>query len=146
MKLEIWRPLADIERDFDSMFGLPRFLSERGEFPFRPSMDVDSEHGELIVSTELPGMDPERDIEITLEDDFLTIKGEKTEEKEISEEDRHLRERRFGKFVRRVPVPSGVTTDDIVADYAKGILTVRVTVPEEGEPMEPQKIPVSSKT
>lgn len=145
MKLELWRPLIDIEKELDSLFRLPRSLSERAEFPLRPFIDVDRENGELIVSAELPGIDPEKDIEVTLDDDYLTIKGEKSEDKEISEEDRYMHERRFGKFVRRVPVPEGVTVDDIAADYAKGVLTVKVTLPEETKPAEPQKIKVGSK-
>jgi HSP20 family protein len=108
-------------------------------------MDVDRNDGELIVSTELPGMDPEKDIEIVLDDDYLTIKGEKSEEKEVSEDERYMRERRFGKFLRRIPVPEGVSADKITADYAKGVLTVKVTLPEETVPSEPRKIPVGSK-
>lgn len=145
MKLELWRPLIDIEKELDSLFRLPRSLSERVEFPFRPSIDVDRENGELIVSAELPGIDPDKDIEITLDDDYLTIKGEKSEDKEISEDDRYLHERSYGKFVRRIPVPEGVSPDDIAADYAKGVLTVKVTLPEETKPAEPQKIPVGVK-
>lgn len=144
MKLELWRPLADIEKEFDSLIRFPRFLSERAEFPFNPSIDVERENGEFIVSVELPGIDPEKDVEVTLDEDYLTIKGEKSEEKEISEDDRYLHERRFGKFVRRIPVPEGVTADKIAADYAKGVLTVKVTLPEETEPAEPQKITVGS--
>lgn len=145
MKLELWRPLIDIEKELDSLFRLPRSLSERVEFPFRPSIDVDRENGELIVSAELPGIDPDKDIEITLDDDYLTIKGEKSEDKEISEDDRYLHERSYGKFVRRIPVPEGVSPDHIAADYAKGVLTVKVTLPEETKPAEPQKIPVGAK-
>ncbi len=144
MKLELWRPLLDIEKEFDSLVHFPRFLSERGAFPFNPSIDIERENGEYIVSAELPGIDPEKDVEVTLDEGYLTIKGEKSEEKEISEDDRYLHERRFGKFVRRIPVPEGVTADKIAADYSKGVLTVKVTLPEETEPAEPQKITVGS--
>lgn len=146
MKLDLWRPLTDVEKDLDWLFRLPRSLSEKGDFPFRPSIDVDRENGELIVSAELPGINPDTDIEVTLDDDYLTIKGEKSEEREISEDDRYVHERKFGSFVRRVPVPEGVTADNVAADYAKGILTVTVTLPEQTEPTEPQKIPVGFKT
>jgi HSP20 family molecular chaperone IbpA len=145
MKLELWRPLLDLEKEWDSLFRLRRSLSEREEFSFSPSMDVTRKDGELIVSAELPGIDPERDIEITLDDDYLTVSGEKTEEREVSEDDRCVRERSYGKFVRRVPVPEGVSADEIAADYDKGILTVKVTLPEETEPAEPRKIPVGAK-
>jgi HSP20 family molecular chaperone IbpA len=142
MKLELWRPLIDLEKELDSFFRFPRVVSEGLEFRFRPSMDVTRTDGELIVTAELPGIDPDKDIEITVDDDYLTIKGEKAEEKEVSEEDRYMHERRYGKFVRRIPVPGGVSSDRITASYTKGILTVKVTLPEEAKPAKPEKIKV----
>jgi HSP20 family protein len=105
-------------------------------------MDVTRTDGELIVTAELPGIDPYKDVEITVDEDYLTVKGEKSQEKEVSEEDRYMHERKYGKFVRRVPVPEGVSADKIAANYAKGILTVKVTLPEETKPAEPEKIKV----
>lgn len=142
MKLELWRPLIDPEKEWDSIIRVPRFVSEGFEFPFRPSMDVTRTDGELIVTAELPGIDPGKDVEITVGEDYLTIKGEKSEEKEVSEEDRYMHERKYGKFVRRIPVPEGVSADKITAHYAQGILTVKVTLPEETKPAEPEKIKV----
>jgi HSP20 family molecular chaperone IbpA len=142
VKLELWRPLIDLEKELDSFFRFPRVVSEGLEFRFRPSMDVTRTDGELIITAELPGIDPDKDIEITVDDDYLTIKGEKAEEKEVSEEDRYMHERRYGKFVRRIPVPEGVSSDRITANYTKGILTVKVTLPEETKPAKPEKIKV----
>jgi HSP20 family molecular chaperone IbpA len=146
VKLELWTPLIDLEKDWESMFRFPRFVSEEFEFHFRPSMDVTRTDGELIVTTELPGIDPDKDVEITVGEDYLTIKGEKLEEKEVSEDDRYMHERKYGKFVRRVPVPEGVSADKITANYTKGILTVKVTLPEAIEPTEPEKIRVQVET
>ncbi len=146
VKLELWRPLIDLEKDWESMFRFPRFVSEGFELPFRPSMDVTRTDGELIVTAELPGIDPDKDVEITVSEDYLTIKGEKSEEKEFSEDDRFMHERRYGQFVRRVPVPEGVSADKITANYTKGILTVKVTLPEAIEPTEPEKIRVVVET
>lgn len=146
MKLDLWRPILDIEKEWESLFRTPRLLSEGFDFPFRPSMDVTRTNGELIVTAELPGIDPEKDVEITVDEDYLTIKGEKSEETEVSEEDRYMHERRYGKFVRRVPVPEGVGADKITADYTKGVLTVKVTLPEEIKPAEPEKIRVRVET
>jgi HSP20 family molecular chaperone IbpA len=142
MKLELWRPLIDLEREWESNLRFPRFVSEGFEFPFRPSMDVTRTNGELTVTAELPGIDPDKDVEITVDHDYLTVKGEKSEVKEVSEEDRYMHERRYGKFVRRIPVPEGVSADKITANYTKGILTVTVTLPEETKPAEPEKIKV----
>jgi HSP20 family protein len=99
--------------------------------------------GELIVTVELPGIDPEN-VEVSLDDDILTIRGEKTEEREISEDDRYLHERSYGKFQRRIPLPDGISADKVSADYDKGVLTVSVTLPEEATP-EPRHIPVEVK-
>jgi HSP20 family molecular chaperone IbpA len=145
MKLELWRPLLDLEKEFDALFRPSRMGRDGGEFDFRPSIDVERTDGELIITAELPGIDPDKDVEITLQDDYLTISGEKSEEREISEENRYLRERHYGKFVRRVPVPDGVTEDMISADYDRGVLTVTVKLPEEAQPPEPRKIPVAMK-
>lgn len=139
MKLELWRPFLDLEKE---LIRFPRFVTEGFDFPFHPSMDVARTNGELVVTAELPGIDPDKDVEITVDDDYLIIKGEKSEEKEVSEEDRYMHERKYGKFVRRVPVPAGVSADKIAAKYTKGILTVTVTLPEEARPVEPEKIQV----
>jgi HSP20 family protein len=144
VKLELWRPLIDLERDWESMFRWPHFIGDKEDFAFRPSMDISRDNGKLVISTELPGIDPEKDIEITVDDDYLTIEGEKSEEKETTDEHRYTKERRYGKFVRRIPVPEGVGAERISADYSKGVLTVTVTLPEETAPPEPKRIPVSA--
>lgn len=144
MKLELWRPFFELDREWDTLFRLPRFLYEGREFEFHPSIDAVRTDGELKVTAELPGIDPVKDVEITVDEDFLTIKGEKTEEKEIKEEDLYLHERRFGKFMRRIPVPEGVSADKITANYADGVLTVKVTLPEEKTLSEPRSIPIET--
>lgn len=142
MKLELWRPFFELDKEWESLFRFPRLITEGREFDFRPSLDATRTDGELIVTAELPGIDPVKDVEITVDDDFLTIKGEKTEEKEVKEEDRYVHERRYGKFMRRIPVPEGVSADKISANYDHGVLTVKVTLPEEKTLGEPHKIPV----
>jgi HSP20 family molecular chaperone IbpA len=137
---ELWR-LIDLERDWDSLFRFPGAMTEA---QFRPSVDVARKEGQLIVTAELPGIDPDKDVEITLDDDYLTIGGEKSEEREMTSNDRVVHERRYGSFVRRVPVPEGVSADKITASYVDGVLTITVTLPEETQPLEPRKIPVSS--
>lgn len=144
MKLDVWRPFVEIEPRLESWFRMPRLLTDGEEFPFRPEIDVERKDGALVVSAELPGIDPEKDVEITIDDDYLTIEGEKTEAEERTEGDRFVRERRYGKFVRRIPVPDGVRADGVEADYTDGILTVKVTLPAEPEATEPRKIPVTA--
>ncbi len=139
MELKLWSPVFDIDKDW--RFEFPRWLSE-GTFEFRPSVDVVRHEGELVITAELPGMTVE-DVDVTLEEDVLTIKGEKTEEKKIDEEDHYVHERTYGKFSRRIAMPSGVSADKIAADFDKGILTIKVTLPEEKK-LEPHTIPVKT--
>ncbi|MGA7097582.1 MAG: Hsp20/alpha crystallin family protein [Acidimicrobiia bacterium] len=140
VEFKLLTPFFDLEKEWEQRFR--RFPMEGREFGFRPSLDVIEKDGELVVATELPGIDPVKDVEITIEDDVLTIKGEKIDEREVSEDDRYIRERRYGKFIRRIPLPDGVSADKIMAGYDKGVLTVRVALPEEKVAIEPRTIPV----
>lgn len=141
MDIKTWAPF-DIDTEW-RLFDFPRLARELTGFEFRPSIDVVEEEGELLVTAELPGIDPE-DVEVTIDDDVLTIKGEKTEEKDVSEEGRHVHERTFGKFERRIPLPTGVAVDDVTADYDKGVLAIRVMLPQR-KGAEPRHIPVNAK-
>jgi HSP20 family protein len=99
-------------------------------FDFRPLTDVYREGGELFITCELPGIDP-GELEIELEGNVLHIKGEKQVDREIEEPDRYLRECRYGSFRRDVMLPEGVDATAIKAEYDKGILSVRMPLPEE---------------
>lgn len=136
MELKLWSPFSDLEREW--RFDFPRVFGEG----FRPTIDVVKGEGELVVTAELPGIDP-NDVEVALDGNYLTIKGEKSEEREVSEDDRYMHERGYGKFQRRIPLPEGVSADKIVANYDKGILTVKVTLPEE-KTIAPRTIPVET--
>jgi HSP20 family molecular chaperone IbpA len=84
-----------------------------------------------VVRAELPGMDPDKDIEITVDDGTLTIRAERREE----EHEAHRSEFRYGSFTRSVALPDRADTEHITARYDKGILEVSVPVPaakEEG--------------
>ncbi|HEX6146980.1 MAG TPA: Hsp20/alpha crystallin family protein [Acidimicrobiia bacterium] len=142
MELKVWSPFFDLDKEW-RLFDFPRIAREMTGFPFRPSIDLVRKEGELTITVELPGIDPD-DVEVSLEDDILTIRGEKTDERETKEDDRYIHERSYGKFQRRIPLPDGVTADKVSADYDKGVLTVIVTLPEE-ETHEPRHIPVEVK-
>ena len=80
-----------------------------------------------VVRAELPGMDPDKDIEITVDDRRLTIHAERREETREA----HRSEFRYGSFTRAVALPDQADTEHITATYDKGILEVRIPVPEE---------------
>jgi len=94
---------------------------------FAPHIDVKEDDKELTVTAELPGMD-DKDIEVLLERNALTLKGEKKEEKEEKEQNYWHMERRYGSFQRVIPLPEGVDTDKATASFKKGVL--HITVPK----------------
>ena len=94
-----------------------------------PHTDVYEEKGQLVVQTELPGI-TEKDLEVTLEGDVLTIKAEKKEE--VTEDaTHHTRERYYGKYVRSVSLPTHVNGDKISATFDNGVLELRIPKAEE---------------
>lgn len=86
--------------------------------------------GHYVVRAELPGIDPAKDVDITVCDGRLTIKAERTEKAEANGRS----EFSYGSFIRTISLPSGANPDDITATYDKGILTVDVTVPQQAAP------------
>jgi HSP20 family protein len=147
-ELTTWRPhremlpLRDFEtmrremdRFWDSFFevGSRRRTEEGGEW--FPSLDVSETKSDIVVKAELPGLDP-KDIDISLSDGSLTIKGERKQEKEEKEEDYHLIERSFGTFTRMVRLPKEVKKDKISASYKNGMLKVILPKAEEAKAKE----------
>jgi HSP20 family molecular chaperone IbpA len=92
--------------------------------------------GRYTVRAEIPGIDPDRDLTITVADGLLTIRAERTEEKT----ERHHSEFRYGAFQRSVRLPARVREDDISATYTAGVLTI--DVPLEAPPSEAKTISV----
>jgi len=100
------------------------------------------DQGALVVRVEVPGIDPEKDVEITVADGVLTIRAERKETSENREKQSYRSELRYGSFERRVPLPAGATEDDVSATYQDGMLEVRVPMGEVPVP-EPKRIPVT---
>jgi HSP20 family protein len=98
-------------------------------------LEDEMEDGHYVIRAELPGIDPDKDVDITVRDRRLTIKAERTEKKET----KGRSEFSYGSFVRSVTLPPGANEDDIKATYDKGILTVSVAVPEQQQPEQGEK-------
>ncbi|MFF0473983.1 Hsp20/alpha crystallin family protein [Streptomyces sp. NPDC004284] len=90
-------------------------------------VEVTSGGGVYVLRAELPGMDPDNDISITVDDNLITVSAEHSE----STEDKEHSEFRYGSFRRTVRLPATIPADDVEASYADGILTIRVPMPEE---------------
>lgn len=140
---------ADMERMFDDFFSGVAFpFGSRGRWaePFRaferafggatPAVDLIETDKAFELKAELPGLD-EKDVEVTLSEDVLTIKGEKKEEVTEEKAGIHYAERRFGRFERSFRLPENVDQENIAATFKNGLLTV--TIPKTGEPEKPQK-------
>ena len=128
-------PFALLRRRMDDMFegflhgfDLRPFESRSGVFS--PSIDVVENDKDIRISAELPGME-EKDIDVSLSRDSLTIKGEKREEKEDKGKGYYRMERSYGSFSRTVPLPSEIDQDKVKATFKKGVLTVTLPKTEK---------------
>lgn len=132
-----------LRREMDRLFedytrGLPAFGA--GKDPVLPSMDVSETDKEIEITAELPGLE-EKDVQINLADNVLTIRGEKSAEKEQKDKNYRLVERSYGSFQRSLELPDGIDADAIKANIAKGVL--KVTIPKPA-PAQVKKIEVKS--
>src|SRR5205807_3010750 len=98
-----------------------------------PAVDVWETDEEIVYAFDLPGI-PEEKISIELEDDALTVSGERERSDEVSGERFYRFERRFGAFSRTIGLPQGTTEAGIKADYRNGVLEIHVRKPEEPKP------------
>jgi HSP20 family protein len=139
-EMTLWRPFEfdrmkrEMDRIWDSFLeGSP---ARRGEEigKWLASIDVSETKNEMIIRAELPGIDP-NDIGISLKNGYLTIQGEKKQEKE-EEENYHLVERTYGSFTRSVRLPVEVQSDRIKASFKNGVLMVRIPKSEESKRRE----------
>jgi len=130
-------PVTSLQREMNRVFDefwsrFDRPFEEIGGFsaPGMAASDVVETDGSVEVSVELPGLD-EKDVEVTLSGDTLTIKGEKKVERQDEKKGFYLSERSYGSVFRAIPLPSGVDTDKAEAKFKNGVLTV--TLPKSAE-------------
>jgi HSP20 family protein len=117
------------------------FESPASPAPIRVEEFVDDKT--LVVRAEMPGVDPDKDIEVTMDDGFLRIRAERQEKEEHKDKGSYRSEFRYGSFSRNIPLPDGVKEEDIKATYTNGVLEVRTPLPEQAQPTEPKKLPIT---
>jgi HSP20 family protein len=135
VRWEPFRELAALQNE------MGRWMSQFGATPggnghsstWLPPVDVWETEGELVLSFDLPGIDEEK-ISVELDDNVLTVSGERTKTDEHSSERFYRFERRYGTFQRSVTLPSGIDESKIKAGYESGVLEVRIPKPEEAKP------------
>jgi HSP20 family protein len=152
MAMTMWREMTDMERrmedllqgfDWPRPFGLlwPELATAAGPFP--PATDVFQRDGDLVVRLELPGIDPAKDVSVTLEEGQLIVTGERRQKTEVKREDYYRMESRYGGFRRRIPLPEGVDESRINAEYRDGVMEIVVQGAAKAAPMAKGKaIPI----
>lgn len=131
--VSIRRRPASLFPEFSELFaGFPPLTGLRPAFDTRVMrLEDEMKDGRYVVRAEMPGVDPAKDVDITVRDGQLTIKAERSEKKDFDGRS----EFSYGSFVRSVSLPAGADEESIDATYDKGILTVSVAV-SEGKPAE----------
>lgn len=138
---EIQSVQSEINRLFNTLFESPAPVAGNGVGSRRwiPAMDlVENEH-DFVLRADLPGLS-EKDVKIELQDDVLTISGERTAEHEDRKEGYYRLERSHGSFARSLTLPEGVDPTQIMASVDRGVLEVHVPKPEA---RKPQKVEIS---
>ncbi len=143
MKMIRWEPFRDVMRTSDRLsrvFDDPffRFFEEEGNI-WSPAVDLFNEEDRVLVKAEVPGID-KNDLDIRVENNVLTITGEKKREKEIKDESAYRMERCYGKFSRSFSLPTPVNGDKVKASYKDGILEIELPKADE---VKPRKIKIN---
>ena len=139
MSLIRWDPfddLASLRESMDKLF--EEFFTRRPDrirapVVWQPAIEAYETDGDVVVRAELPGIDPKQ-VEISVTEDTLTLKGEAKSEQEEKKRNYYRRELRYGSFVRSIALPSGVQGDKASASYKNGILEIRVPKSERAKP------------
>ena len=134
----------EVDRLFDDLFRWPQtsfgpsFGSAARALAW-PNLEVGETDKELRITAEVPGMS-EKDVELLVEDGILTLRGEKKSETE----ERGYSERFYGRFERRIALPSGIDEEGAKADFRDGVLTV--AIPKTAEAQRGRRIPINAET
>ena len=149
MAIVRWDPfdaLLGAQEDMNRMFRRGWLRGPGGELAeagaWSPAVDIYETEESLVVEAELPGVDP-KDIDVSVDEGVLSLKGERKLEKVVKEENYHRVERAYGLFQRSVRLPSDVDADAIKANYDSGVL--KVSVPKV-EPRKPKSVPIEVET
>jgi len=130
------RQMNELFEGFFDDFGLAHWPVPRSSMSelagLSPRFEVSETDDAIQVTAELPGMD-EKDIEVTLENSLLTVKGEKKSEREEKKKNYYFTERSYGHFQRVVPLPTGVEEEEVKAKFKKGVLSITLPKTEQAK-------------
>ncbi|HEY3065196.1 MAG TPA: Hsp20/alpha crystallin family protein [Methylomirabilota bacterium] len=151
MAVERWRPFGaaerwepfrnvtdiqgEVNRLFDSFFGRPASTGAAMERGWAPAVDLYETKDDLVVTFEVPGV-REKEINVSITGDLLTVRGERQFGHEADDGSFYRVERTYGKFERNIPLPVPVQPDKVKANYRDGVLEVRLPKAEEVKPKQ----------
>ena len=136
-----WDPFGRFLGDVPALMRWPERLWPADELV---RVDEYRENGTLVVRAEMAGIDPKKDVEITVFHGVLHISAERREEKKDEGKDYFRQELRYGSFSRDLPLPDGVDESDVKATYKDGILEIRIPLPKDEVEKPTTKIPVTT--
>lgn len=132
-----FREVATLQNRLNSLF--QEYNRAEGESvstaAFIPPVDIYEDEHKIVLKLEVPGMKQE-DLDIQLENNTLTVRGERKFEQEEKQENFHRIERRYGSFFRSFTVPNTVNTEDVKADYDAGVLSIQLAKKAEAKPKQ----------
>ena len=132
-----WHPISDWANEFDRMFDRLHggIVDNSGITSFMPSVDIVENANDFTIRVELPGVKKE-DVKITVQNNILTIRGEKKQEAEKEGDNYHRVERSYGAFQRSFTLSNTLKADKIEASYDNGVLSISLPKAEETKPKE----------
>ncbi|MBN2204112.1 MAG: Hsp20/alpha crystallin family protein [Thermoleophilia bacterium] len=137
-----WDPLRELMDLQDRLARVTGSLGWRdGRGAWLPAVDVFDSREAIVVKADLPGLRAE-DVDVRLEENVLTLSGERRADAAPEDEEFYRVERPVGRFERMVALPQGIRSEDCTADFAAGVLTVRV--PKSGGP-QPRRVPIEAR-
>jgi HSP20 family protein len=134
-----WNPYAELERTvnglFDQPLGLRPMWDDRNTeaLAWQPQVNVYEDKDHLSIEAQLPGIDL-NDVELSVKEQTLQLRGERKTETEKSKDGYHFREAQYGKFSRSFSLPNTVNPDEAKATYEKGVLTITMPKQEKAKP------------
>jgi HSP20 family protein len=142
MELVRWTPWRDmftlrnrINNLFEDAFPPARTQDDASFWNWSPVVDIFEEKDQIVIKAELPGVE-KKDISLDVKGRVLTLRGERSSDREVSEENYYRRERLFGRFERAFTLPMEVSVDQVSADFKDGILKIEIPKPEEYKPKQ----------
>lgn len=134
------KELSSLHREVDDLFRKTfGFGTESKGNGMSPTVNTYLKENTFCIEAELPGVS-KRDLEVSVDGDMLTLRGERKENKEIREEEYILRESQFGTFLRRLPLPEGADTEQIDASFERGVL--KISMPLEKKTTRGRKVEI----